>query len=235
MIDSASLIAGWNMQRGWYPRGKPAYAPCMLSGTRVHMIGALYDGELDIVFGDKVNTQAVVDLLRRQLERRRKIMVILDNASWHHAKAVESLEDDEFAGRLVLVYLPSYTPELNSIELVWKAIRKAIANVAYESVAEIRRAVRNALLRRDVLITPIASYARDKSGPPPRHCTRPGREHVRAGSVLSLSSRFRAREDRAGVPRLRILSRQKRQSCRQAPLSTAVCIMPAQAVHFHGF
>ena len=30
MIDSASLIAGWNMQRGWYPRGKSAYAPCML-------------------------------------------------------------------------------------------------------------------------------------------------------------------------------------------------------------
>ena len=44
MIDAASFIAGWNMQRGWYPVGKTRFAPVTLSRNRTHVLGALYDG-----------------------------------------------------------------------------------------------------------------------------------------------------------------------------------------------
>lgn len=170
MIDSASLIAGWNVQRGWYPVGSSPFAPVTLSSTRVHMVGALYDGELDISFSDKVNRHTIEELLRRQMARHAKVLFILDNASWHHAKIVRALEE-EFKGRLRLVYLPPYTPELNSIELVWRMIRKAIANVTYDTVEEMEKAVRDALLSRDVLLTSIAPYARDRRAAPPRYCT----------------------------------------------------------------
>lgn len=169
MIDSASLIAGWNVQRGWYPVGESPFAPVTLSSTRAHMVGALYDGELDISFSDKVNKHTIVELLRRQMARHKKVLCILDNASSHHAKIVRALEA-EFEGRLRLVYLPPYTPELNSIELVWRMIRKAIANVTYDTVEKMEDAVSDVLLSRDVLLTSIAPYARDKRASPPRWC-----------------------------------------------------------------
>ena len=93
MIDSAALIAGWNVERGRYPRGESKFAPATLSSTRAHMLGALYDGELDLVFPDKVDKHAIEGFLRSQLARRGKVIVILDNASWHHAKNVRALED----------------------------------------------------------------------------------------------------------------------------------------------
>lgn len=170
MIDTASLIAGWNVQRGWYPVGESPFAPVTLSSTRVHMVGALYDGELDVTFSDKVNKYTIVELIRRQMARHEKVLFILDNASWHHAKIVLALEA-EFAGRLRLVHLPPYTPELNSIELVWRMIRKAIANVTYDTVKKMKKAVSGALLNRDVLLTSIAPYARDRRAGPPRWCT----------------------------------------------------------------
>ena len=170
MIDSAALIAGWNVERGWYPRGESKFAPATLSSTRAHMLGALYDGELDLVFPDKVDKHTIEEFLRSQLSRRGKVIVILDNASWHHAKNVMALEE-EFAGRLRLVHLPPYTPELNSIELVWRMIRKAIANTVYKTVDDLTDAVTSALLSRDVLLTSIAGYAKAKNATPPPYCT----------------------------------------------------------------
>ena len=170
MIDSASLIAGWNMQRGWYPTGKTRFALVTLSRKRTHMLGALYDGELDIEFFHKVDSEAIEWFLRKQLARREWVMAILDNASAHHAGNIKSLEE-EFGGRLVLVYLPPYTPELNSIEIQWRVIRKAIANIVFADVDALKEGVRKVLLSRDARIVPIASYARDKNRPPPRRFT----------------------------------------------------------------
>ena len=96
------------------------------------MLGALYDGELDLVFSNKVNRHVNEKFLRRQLARRGRVIVILDSTSWHRAKNVWALKD-EFAGRLCPAHLPPCTPGLNSIELVWRMTRKAIASTAYET------------------------------------------------------------------------------------------------------
>ena len=180
MIDAASLIAGWNMQRGWYPVGKTRFAPVTLSRTRTHMLGALYDGELDLVFYEKIDSVAIEEFLRRQLARMEMVIAILDNASAHHAGNVKKLAE-ESNGRLVLVYLPPYTPELNSIEIQWRVIRKAIANAVFDDTDALEDAVRDALLNSDALIVPIASYARGKNAPAPRWCT------VRVGDKVSRS------------------------------------------------
>lgn len=171
MIDSASLIAGWNTQRGWYPKGESVYAPVTLSDIRIHVIGALFDGELDVWFSETVNSGTIEDLLRRLLARKGKILVILDNASWHHAKRIKEELVNEFNGDLVLVHLPAYTPELNSIERQWRMIRKGISNTIYKTTKAMKKAVTNALLSGDVKITEIAAYAKGKAAEPPRHCT----------------------------------------------------------------
>ena len=51
------------------------------------------------------------------------MQVILDNASYHHAKLLASWLD-EHKEQLFLDFLPSYSPKLNPIERVWKFMRR---------------------------------------------------------------------------------------------------------------
>ena len=171
MVDSATLIAGWNMQRGRYPVGESIFAPVTLSDTRTHILGALFDGELCVWFVESVNTGAIEVMLRDLLARKGKIIVILDNASWHHAVRIKKGLVDEFNGDLVLAHLPPYTPELNSIERQWRMIRKGVSNVIYKTAKAMKKAVAGVLLSGDVRITEIAAYAKGKNAEPPRRCT----------------------------------------------------------------
>jgi len=56
------------------------------------------------------------------------IKIILDNASYQRCLAVT-----EYAEKLgiELVFLPSYSPNLNIIERVWKFVKSQILNAAY--------------------------------------------------------------------------------------------------------
>ena len=62
--------------------------------------------------------------LRRSARRRgRRVVVITDNARYHHAKLHAEWrrsQEPDFA----LLFLPPYSPQLNPIERVWKLLRK---------------------------------------------------------------------------------------------------------------
>lgn len=53
----------------------------------------------------------------------RKVVVILDNARYHHAKLHKEWRELH-AGKFSLSFLPAYSPELNPIERVWKLTRR---------------------------------------------------------------------------------------------------------------
>ena len=136
MIDSAALIAGWNVE-GVVPARRVQVRACHAARhTGAHARRALRRRDGPGVPGQGRQARHRRDPAQaagppRQSDRHTR------NASWHHAKNVRALED-EFAGRLRLVHLPPYTPELNSIELVWRMICKAIANAVYETVDDLR-------------------------------------------------------------------------------------------------
>jgi len=60
----------------------------------------------------------------------RKVFMILDNAKYHHATAIQPwLEKNKPA--VELFFLPSYSPNLNPIERVWKKAKKASIHNRY--------------------------------------------------------------------------------------------------------
>jgi transposase len=63
-------------------------------------------------------------------QRERKTVVILDNAKYHHAKVLRPFLEVH-RDRLVLEFLPSYSPELNPIERVWKLTRRLCTHNTY--------------------------------------------------------------------------------------------------------
>ncbi len=60
----------------------------------------------------------------------RHVIVITDNASYHHSKVHTDWREDH-AGRFELDYLPPYSPELNPIERVWKLTRRQATHNRY--------------------------------------------------------------------------------------------------------
>lgn len=82
----------------------------------------------------------------RQLESAsqepgKRVVVIIDNAKYHHAKlhAVWRLEQQE---QFCLDFLPPYSPELNPIERAWKRTRRnCLHNVYFPRLALVTETV----------------------------------------------------------------------------------------------
>jgi len=75
--------------------------------------------------------------------RNRKIIIILDNASIHTCKKVKQWLNKN--KNICLMHLPTYSPEYNPIEQVWKWIKSVlygispINNGAKEIIARFRK------------------------------------------------------------------------------------------------
>ena len=75
-----------------------------------------------------------------------QVVVVLDNAGIHRAKAVQACVDRH--ARLSLVYLPPYAPELNTIELVWAYVkRNVLGNCCLRSVDALKAKLTSAWQR----------------------------------------------------------------------------------------
>ena len=60
----------------------------------------------------------------------RRVVVITDNAKYHHARLHRQWRE-QHAAQFVLDYLPPYSPELNPIERVWKLTRRLCLHNRY--------------------------------------------------------------------------------------------------------
>jgi len=69
-------------------------------------------------------------LYRTSTTGSRRVVVITDNARYHHARLHRNWRE-EHAERFVLDYLPPYSPDLNPIERVWKLTRRQCLHNRY--------------------------------------------------------------------------------------------------------
>jgi transposase len=84
------------------------------------------DGRLMTFQIEKFNAEnfgRFIEMLMYRKRRNRKVVLVLDNARWHHAAALDPLLA-EFRKFFRLDFLPPYSPELNPIERVWKLTRR---------------------------------------------------------------------------------------------------------------
>ena len=81
-------------------------------------------------------TILALDRLQRETETE-KIAVVLDNARFHHAKALTDLyEPGQLLERITPIHLPPYAPDHNPVEHVWNAAKSNIANIQRETPEE---------------------------------------------------------------------------------------------------
>ena len=67
----------------------------------------------------------------------RRVVMIVDNATYHHARLHKPWRDAQ-STQFQLYFLPPYSPELNPIERVWKLTRrKCLHNQYFSSLDEV--------------------------------------------------------------------------------------------------
>jgi len=91
------------------------------------------DGRMVTMPAETFDTKRFQVFLGRLLRRRRrgcKMVVVLDNARWHHARALRPWLH-KHRRVLRLDFLPSYSPDLNPVERVWKLTRRLCTHNVY--------------------------------------------------------------------------------------------------------
>lgn len=101
----------------------------------VALFGAvnLRHGQLVTHFAPTFDARTFGAFLRQLLRHRahgRRLLVILDNARYHHARLLAPFLSDH-RRVLTLDFLPPYSPNLNPIERVWKLMRRLCTHNQY--------------------------------------------------------------------------------------------------------
>jgi hypothetical protein len=92
------------------------------------------DGTLDFALAEGRRAAPLCAQLRRAADRSRSrgriAMVILDNLGIHTPKGSRLLRGllAELGEQLVLVYTPTYDPDANRIEWLWRALRRSVTH-----------------------------------------------------------------------------------------------------------
>ena len=122
----------------WSPQGQQVMVPTPGQPHRYYGIGAVnyHSGRTVVLFERRKRRKEIARLLEALVEKHPTgtVYVAWDNADTHQDDEVEEVVRAA-AGRLVLLYLPTYSPWLNPIEMLWRHFRREVTHCElFESV-----------------------------------------------------------------------------------------------------
>jgi transposase len=131
----------------WSPIGQQVMVPTPRQPYKRYGLGAVnyHTGETVVIFRRRKRRLEVAELLQALLDTHPTgtLYVAWDNVSTHEDDEVEAVVRAA-AGRLVLLYLPTYSPWLNPIEMLWRHFRREVTHCElFESVKVLLSAARN--------------------------------------------------------------------------------------------
>ena len=118
------------------------------TGRLVTMLTSLFDAQ---------SFESFLALLLRHRRPGRTMVLIVDNARYHHAESLRNYLR-RHRETLRLDYLPPYSPELNPIERVWKLLRRLRTHNQYFETLENLTSVVSAQL--SIWYSPNSTLAR---------------------------------------------------------------------------
>ena len=115
----------------WSPKGQQVMLPTPAQPTKHYGIGAVNSptGETVVLFRPRKRRREIAELLQALLDKPSTGTIYV---AWDHATTQEDEEVEAVvraaAGRLVLLYLPTYSPWLNPSEMLWRHFRREVSH-----------------------------------------------------------------------------------------------------------
>jgi transposase len=151
--DEVDVHLNPRIGRDWMLPGTQKVVLTPGQNQKHYLAGALNTrtGQVLWVGNGRKNSYLFLLLLRRlraAFPRARKLHVILDNYGIHSSRLVQRALTEEFGGRIVLHFLPPYSPDHNRIERLWRELHANVTrNHRCRTLPELLRHV-EAFLRR---------------------------------------------------------------------------------------
>ncbi len=150
--DEASFPQWGSLSYTWAKRGQQPVVPTSgkRRGYKVFGLIDYFTGRFFCKGHDKgrLNTASYQSFLTEVLSKTRKhIILIQDGASYHTSKAMRQFFEKK-ANRITVFELPSYSPDYNPIEKLWKKIKEKEIHLYYfPTFDSLKNKVEEALLR----------------------------------------------------------------------------------------
>ena len=128
----------------WFPEGKRPSLPVTGAWDSSKLLGVVSDSGETFVLScaENFNSDTTIRLLDAlQTEFGENICVVLDNASYFTANAVQEFAEDT---PIELCYLPRGSPELNPAEECWRQLDQELGNRLFDTLEELRDTVLSA-------------------------------------------------------------------------------------------
>ncbi len=128
----------------WSPVGQQVMIPTPGQPNKHYGIGAVnyHSGQTVVITRKRKTREQIAQLLELLLLQHpsQTIYLAWDNADTHSGGQVDQIVRAA-AGRLVLLYLPTYSPWLNPIEMLWRHFRREVTHCElFTSVKELLKA-----------------------------------------------------------------------------------------------
>lgn len=138
-IDAVHPTLNSEASYGWSEKGEDYQIQSNSGRTRANILGALNPNEVtDIITKEykTINSEWAADFfaeIGKRNPKAKKIRVFADNAGYFKKVEKDGLITDE---RIEIVWLPTYSPNLNLIERLWKLMKKKVLKNKYYGTAK---------------------------------------------------------------------------------------------------
>lgn len=148
--DEVSFAQWGSLARTWAPKGKQPKIKTAGKRQGLKMFGAIefFGGSFQYMeTSEKFNGASYIEFLQQLLKRYSiPIILIEDGAPYHRSAMVKQFKEKMASLNLLFVHrLPSYSPDYNPIEKLWKNTKKDYTHCKYfKTFDELRAAVTKA-------------------------------------------------------------------------------------------
>jgi len=154
-IDESSFQLVTTYKRIWFPRGETPRGAFFWSSKKLITFGALFSsGKFYYDFYIAQNSMTFMHFLRelfKKLDKKKKYVLILDNAGFHKTQCVKNLIAKY--PQVSVEHIPPYSPELNPIETCWKITKNAVTKSQYfENIDLMQDALENYWHKRKFML-----------------------------------------------------------------------------------
>ena len=126
----------------WMKRGEQKRIPLFTGTRKTQMLAGTLNWRTNHVHVQELthlNSESLISYfegLLTDIYPTQTIVLVMDNASFHHSRALQAALA-WFSERVLIFWLPPYSPDLNPIERFWKHLKDHCANYLYSSFTEL--------------------------------------------------------------------------------------------------
>ena len=139
-MDESTVGLIFPILKDWMKQGQQKRLPALTGKRKSQVLAGVLNWRSQEVICREMNTCnseemiAFLEWLFNEIYPTQSLVLVMDNASWHRSyatRAALSLYED----RVITVWLPKYSPDMNPIERFWKHLKaNACANYLYASI-----------------------------------------------------------------------------------------------------